>query len=340
MPRTSPRRSGFTLIELLVVIAIIAVLVAILLPAVQQAREAARASQCRNNLKQIGVALHNYHESFSQFPPGQLFSGSPSSANADLDRQTYSLNHTGWTMLLPHLDQGALYNKWNASVASGLALRMGSKPIHGNPAVNNPVTQTRVAVFNCPSEPIVGPAPAVTSGEYTHDRGEVSSYVFNGGYHGEEYPGYWNYTTSTVVLPNGKTVNRIGMFGTNQSARIDDVKDGTSNSVAVGEVTMDKSSTSYRPLWGQGRHVGVFGRVIPDPVPSHVNNCRYRINASWNCDAADDGKPYAWTYSSVHLGGANFVMGDGAVRFIGESIDWITLVSLNFVRDGLPLGDF
>jgi len=332
------KRLGFTLIELLVVIAIIAVLVAILLPAVQQAREAARASQCRNNLKQVGVATHNYHETFGQFPPGQLFSGSPASPT---DGQTYSLNHTGWMLLLPHLDQAGLYNKWDSNIASGPAQRaMTGMPVRGNPALNNAVTQQKLPVLNCPSDPLIGPPPAVASGEYAHDKGEASSYVFGAGYHGEEYQGYWTYLSSTVVLPNGKTVNRIGMFGTNRSARIDEIKDGASNSIAVGEITTDKSSTSYRPLWGQGRHVGVFGRVIPDPTPAHVNNCRYRINAAFNCDTTNDGKPYAWVFSSVHEGGANFTLGDGSVRFIGENIDWITFVSLNFIRDGLPVGEF
>lgn len=93
------------------------------------------------------------------------------------------------------------------------------------------------------------------------------------------------------------------MFGTNRSARLEEVKDGTSNSIAVGEVPLDKSAHQYRPLWGQGRHVGVFGRVILDPTPTHVNNCRYRINAANDCDLANTGKPYAWVFSSTHDGG-------------------------------------
>src|SRR6187402_2949823 len=97
-------RLGFTLIELLVVIAIIAILIALLLPAVQQAREAARRTECKNHLKQAGLALHNYHDVFKQFPPGMVFTGDISAANATADGQTYTLNHTAWMMLMPYID--------------------------------------------------------------------------------------------------------------------------------------------------------------------------------------------------------------------------------------------
>ncbi len=334
------RPRGFTLIELLVVIAIIAVLIALLLPAVQQAREAARRTQCRNNLKQVGLALHNYHDTMNMFPPGVIYSGSPSAANATLDGQAYSLNHTGWTMLLPYFDQAPLFNRWNPNIASGQAQRSGSPAPLGDPTLNFPVTQTPLTMLQCPSEPITGPAPDVTSGEYMSTRGAYTCYIFNGGYQGEEYPSYQRYSSSTVTLPDGRVVNRLGMFGANGSARLRDIIDGTSNSIAVGETTLDKASSSYRPLWGQGRHVGAYGRVIPDPTPSNVNNCRYRINAANNCDSANNGKPYAWVYSSRHVGGAHFVMGDGSVRYLNENMDWINFCLLNFVNDGQPLSEF
>jgi prepilin-type N-terminal cleavage/methylation domain-containing protein len=334
-------RTGFTLIELLVVIAIIAILIALLLPAVQQAREAARRSQCKNNLKQVGLALHNYHDVANQFPPGQVFSGSPTVANATLDRQAYSVNHTGWMLLMPYLDQAPIYNQWNSAVASGPAQRATGTPPHGDWTVNNAVTQLKMTVLNCPSEPLLGPAPPVTAvSEYRHDNGEVSSYIFAAGNYGEDHRVYSVYAASTSTLPNGQVLPRTGMFGNNGAAKIAAITDGTSNSIAVGESMLDKSSTSYRPLWGQGRHVGTFGRVIPEADPGSVNNCRYRINAHNDCATTNIGKPYAWVFSSNHTGGAHFLLGDGSVRFMSENIDWVTFVYLNFIRDGNPVGEF
>ncbi|MCA9018497.1 MAG: DUF1559 domain-containing protein, partial [Planctomycetaceae bacterium] len=112
MPFPTRSRKGFTLIELLVVIAIIAILIALLLPAVQQAREAARRSTCKNNLKQLGLALHNYNETFNVLPYSVSHSGSCVGGSAST-ASTVTLNHRGWLLLLPYLEQSALYNKFN-----------------------------------------------------------------------------------------------------------------------------------------------------------------------------------------------------------------------------------
>jgi prepilin-type N-terminal cleavage/methylation domain-containing protein/prepilin-type processing-associated H-X9-DG protein len=337
--RRSRPSLGFTLIELLVVIAIIAILIALLLPAVQQAREAARRTQCRNNLKQIGLALHNYHDNSKMFPAGLVFPGDLTAANATADGQTFALNHTGWMMLLPFIDQAPMYNLWNPAIASGASQRAGGPTPYGTPASNFQVTQMPLVALACPSEPLSGPAPDVASGEYAATKPATSCYIFAAGYHGEDYRSYPVYASSTVTMPDGRVLNRTGMFGNNSSARMGDITDGTSNSIAVGESTLDKSSSSYRPVWGQGRHVGVYGRVIPDPTPGHVNNCRYRINAHNDCDAANTGKPYAWVFSSRHIGGAHFLMGDGSVRFLSENIDYVGFCLLNFIRDGQVVGD-
>jgi type II secretory pathway pseudopilin PulG len=327
----------------LVVIAIIAVLIALLLPAVQQAREAARRSQCKNNLKQLGIGLHNYEESFKQYPPALINPGDPSAAQATAGGYSYALNHTGFTLLLPFIDQAPLYEQFDFRQASGPSQRAGSPAVLGNPAVNIPHTQIPLAVLTCPSEPILGPAPTVNpTSEYAATLPATTNYVFNGGYFGEEYGSYRNNQTSTMTLQNNILVNRIGMFGTNGAARLSDITDGPSNTIAMGEVRLDKQSTSYRPVWGQGRHVGVLGRVIPDVLngTTPVNNCRYRINARFDCDQANPvGKPYAWTYSSNHAGGAHFLMGDGRVVFLSEAIDWYTFVYLNFIKDKQSVGE-
>jgi prepilin-type N-terminal cleavage/methylation domain-containing protein len=127
------QRRGFTLIELLVVIAIIAVLIALLLPAVQQAREAARRSSCKNNLKQFGLALHNYHEIYNVFPPGAINPGVHSDATRapySVDCATECRNITGYLLLLPQLDQQPLYDQINFSLPLGQAQRSGGGPNH------------------------------------------------------------------------------------------------------------------------------------------------------------------------------------------------------------------
>src|SRR5437899_1311540 len=139
------RRFGFTLIELLVVIAIIAVLVALLLPAVQQAREAARRSQCKNNLKQIGLALHNYHENFNMLPPSAINPGTVGSTSFIPNGGIR--NYTGYLMILPQLDQGPLYNQINFNIATGQA-DWNSQGGGGTQVI---LQNYKAEVFRCPS---------------------------------------------------------------------------------------------------------------------------------------------------------------------------------------------
>ncbi len=123
------RARAFTLIELLVVIAIIAILIALLLPAVQQAREAARRTQCKNNMKQIGLALHNYHDTFNMFPYAN--GGAASTVNSNLTIMTTYRNQTGWVLLLPYFDQAPLFNTLNHSAAMGRWTNGGSRTLAG-----------------------------------------------------------------------------------------------------------------------------------------------------------------------------------------------------------------
>src|SRR6218665_1062715 len=162
----SVRKRGFTLIELLVVIAITAVLVAILLPAVQQAREAARRSQCQNNLKQIGIALHSYHEAFGLFPYATANNAMQFTAATDQVN-----NHSGWPLLLPYLDQGPLYNKFDFTAAERNSLFSGwsttsSGKVMGDPAAitsNQNLSKTILNVLSCPSDAGMMSYPSVTN---------------------------------------------------------------------------------------------------------------------------------------------------------------------------------
>ncbi len=142
------RRRAFTLIELLVVIAIIAILIALLLPAVQQAREAARRSTCKNNMKQIGLALHNYHDTHRVFPYASSHQGRACTTARSI------LNHKGWLMLLPFIDQAPLYNKFNFSIAASTSAVSGTGTVVGVPGTGNEndfVVSREIPVFTCPS---------------------------------------------------------------------------------------------------------------------------------------------------------------------------------------------
>ncbi|MBI5758393.1 MAG: DUF1559 domain-containing protein [Planctomycetales bacterium] len=330
----SRARRAFTLIELLVVIAIIAVLIALLLPAVQQAREAARRTQCRNNLKQIGVALHNYHDRSGMFPPALIMSGRYNTAQYVTDRDPV-LNTTGWVMLLPYLDQQAMYDQYNFSMCSSASNPAAyTRVIPGftcNDTINRPIYNTKLTAMLCSSDPDNG--PAVTSGAgnagdfYSRNGVRRSNYLFSTG-------AYTDYNASY----EGTTANQRGVFGNDGAAKVGDILDGSSNTLAVGEATqLRNTSTSFGPYWGAGVHTCCHGRT---PISATITGCgtpdgkRYgAINWDNNCDGTK--RQYAWQFGSYHVGGAHFVMGDGAVKFINENIDYDSvMVYLARLRDG------
>jgi len=252
------RANGFTLIELLVVIAIIAVLIALLLPAVQQAREAARRTQCRNNMHQLGLALHNYHDTHSCFPPGMV-------------AQAYISAEFGWAwaaMVLPFLDETAVYNACNFSQAA----------CHANTS-NDTARKSTLAQFWCPSDP----SPNYESNYGGHGR---SCYAANQGSCGA-----------------GLTWCTDGIMYRNSRTRIRDVRDGTSQTVIVGEMCL--LETSYR--WGLANAYTSTTRYMNNPI-----NAAYPGNPTY---------PWQTAYGSFHEGGAFFLLADGAVRFLSENID-------------------
>ncbi len=339
-------KRGFTLIELLVVIAIIAILIALLLPAVQQAREAARRSQCKNNLKQIGIALHNYHDIYKLFPPAMINSG-----DAAAPQYNKNLNLTGWTMMLPQLDQAPLSKNYNFNEAGG-PLAVNGYPLAGtgNWQVNLPVTRTILTVLLCPSDP--EPKLQSGTGSYLSQDAAPTSYVFSGGRFAESTANIWSaYTTSLAYFPDnsGNRYRWRTAFGLNGAASIRDIRDGASNTILVGESTMDKYSESYIARWGQGRHVGVFGRVITEKDPANANNSIYKLNArmqnrsdgAWNIASNPNySKTYAWVFASQHAGGAQFVLGDGSARFVSDTINANIWPVLHAIDDGYPVGQY
>tara|TARA_R110002095_G_scaffold39808_4_gene36661 strand:- start:4616 stop:5509 length:894 start_codon:yes stop_codon:yes gene_type:complete len=217
---------GFTLIELLVVIAIIAILIALLLPAVQQAREAARRSTCKNNMKQIGLALHNYHDSHLTFPFGRSNTGFTYTGAGSI--------HMCGTMLLPFLDQAPLYNKLNLEV-------------NWANAANKPFLLTKLSVFLCPSNP--------------QDEGMnyTGSPADNDAWGSHYVPVAHSGKDGNPARDGSSSVgsNKDGMFYLNSKTRFRDVVDGTSNTIAYAETIGDGSGT--HELFGYGAYGGGIG---------------------------------------------------------------------------------
>ena len=369
-PKMSSRRTsrkGFSLIELLVVIAIIGVLVALLLPAVQQIREAARRTQCKNNLKQLGLALANYHETAANtFPPGYVsvtgLRRTPTFAN---------YNGFGWgAMILPQLEQASLYNTFtvssnNPSFDSGLfTLRQGSPilvPSNGN--VNQ-----HLPIFRCPSDvggndcelfgvrlsgsnyPMFGRSNYIgvcgvdpnwtLSGASTYVCSLCSIYAS----YGSAIATIGLYHTTTLYGPTAvpNTVQAPyyrGIFGADSKIGYKDLTDGASNCLLVGEryTPSDQGqgtsdiSTPGDAAWAGTMDVGAIGQsaVLGEAtLPPNL--------------AMSKSSPYPWSsgFGSVHRGGAHFLFCDGSVRFLNDKIDVTTYRMLGCINDGGVIGDF
>jgi prepilin-type processing-associated H-X9-DG protein len=321
------------LIELLVVIAIIAILVALLLPAVQQAREAARRSSCKNNLKQIGLALHNYHEVFNVFPPALINSGRYS-GGAAINGPTK--NTTGWALLLPYIEQSGLYEQMDFKLAIN-----GSNPNAGGPTVdetfNQPFTSTSLETLECPSHSEAGD-------EYTYDPGTNSFYTMREAHRASYLFAAGSFTDYSQNYGYFKSDIRLGAFGNNGATNFAGMQDGTSNCILVGEAWSGRTKTSpvYGP-WGlTGTHTCCHGYVpggsttSVDPVYLNPYQAQWHINAVYT-----PGDPlrrtYAWVFNSGHTGGAQFVMGDGSVQFLSENMEFRTFALLNYIQDGQPV---
>lgn len=302
------RRRGFTLIELLVVIAIIAVLIALLLPAVQQAREAARRSQCKNNLKQMGLALHNYHEIASVFPYGEMAGGGQGGAPNTFMQQN------GLVMLLPSIDQAPLYAMLNFSLPFG-KYNGGSAPVNTIVAPNLLAKSTKLAVFTCPSD---AGAPFINDDPTYYGCG-TSGVSYKTSYHLSV-----NQTHLQPMWANiGRTVRPA--FGGNSDSRMRDFVDGVSNTVMVCESVFECSSGRVSP-WACVQHAGT-GVCLTQGINRFMPNTQTLVN-------------YAYNASSAHVGGCHVLLGDGAVRFISQNINLTTLQNLAYIADGNVVGEF
>jgi len=344
MRRLPGRNRGFTLIELLVVIAIIAVLIGLLIPAVQKVRESAARASCGNNLKQIGLALHQYHDSNTRLPPAKVNSGSYSSTSANYyPNQPYAVyNHTGFTLLLPYIEQGNLYQQYNFNLpASNSCWQVPANTLANYPtgvtgSSNATVVATSIPTYTCPSDTVPAPTDTILSpttavggyyGPYA-STGAHSNYLFSCGTADDYGPIYQPTNTGA------------GMFGLNGAAKFTDVRDGLSNTLMVGESKQRgaPNCSSCGPRWGSGTHTSVTGIAIASDVWTAINYPSCSDAALGGCGSAPTGlqmqQQYAWVFGSWHPGGANFVYGDGSVHFLPNSLPVATLAALATIGGG------
>lgn len=341
------RFSGFTLVELLVVIAIIGILIGLLLPAVQAAREAARRAQCSNNLKQMGVALHNYHDTFKVFPPGKVCNGQVTS-NPQLVNGGIK-NTTGWTLLLPFVEQQSAYDQYDFNVCSSSATdtAFSMANVRGNDTINLAIYSARYSFLECPSHDKAGEELSNqpgTDNSYSMREAKRTSYFFSSG----------RFTDGNSPYNNmlARRLRGLGAFGSDGAARLDDVMDGTSNAIAIGESAGGpghKTNDNWGP-WGlTGTRTCCFGAVADAdsnttvsgalPITVNATNARdYHINSAYQNDS--QGRSFAWTFRSAHPGGAQFVFCDGSAHFLSETMDYLNLVRLAYVADGEVVGEY
>jgi prepilin-type N-terminal cleavage/methylation domain-containing protein/prepilin-type processing-associated H-X9-DG protein len=339
-------RHAFTLIELLVVIAIIGILIALLLPAVQKIREAAARMQCTNNLKQIGLALHNYHDANNSLPPGYVDRNRDPNSTPDNDLGP----GWGWAaLLLPYIEQANVYNQINFNQGAGFG-------------VNVSVCQLPLKIMQCPSDGnqqnvvlwdsnFSTPIATVATGNYVACNGWEE--CFNGA-GGNPQNGF-----GTDGLPGGFGQAGVGAFYRNSKVRFADISDGLSNTIVVGERSSNHAPSTWTgaikgarcPAW-MATTPFTAPNTPPAQAPVGPNGSAYD-NADFDealvlahCNAthlpsADNPFYDPDTFYSIHTArGANFLFGDGSVHFLSSSVNPVTYQALSTIAGGEVSNDW
>jgi Tfp pilus assembly protein PilE len=295
----------------LVVIAIIAILIALLLPAVQQAREAARRSTCKNNLKQIGLALHNYHDTFKMFPPGKVTIGNCCGTQS---RANWAIS------ILPEVDQGPLFERYDSNV------------FNEDPE-NQFVREQAVPVYNCPSDIHAGSMVAPESGPGSGLNYRMSSYRGVGGR--SDGSGWWDNSQASSLNSSWKgALHAIGTLSLSPT-RMRDITDGPSNTLMVGEYhtqTNNRRGTfwaySYTSYNSSDIHPDQPRTLLPD-----YDRC-VAIGGPGGADSCKRG------FGSLHTGGIQFLLCDGSVRFISVNISSNIIGGLATIGGNEVIGEF
>jgi len=377
MVRTIGNRRGFTLVELLVVIAIIGVLVALLLPAVQQAREAARRMQCANNLKQYGVAIHTYHDVWNKLPCSTfVYRGNPPTGGWEYEIPSMQV------VILPQMEQQPLYDKiiWNyGSAAAAVTVdRNGTAspgwivPSRGVWTAVNGITgvhsadRTQVPYAMCPSD------SSPSAGDDLNWNSQQTSYSGSIGWQrmdspdtpcnifyvdGVNFEKMNGYNQAHGNGQNAKELsgvfNRLGVRG---NMNFGAVRDGTSNTIFMGEILSECHDHRQAGWWGMNgldAHAGtpcpinVFTPCAGSTAEAQQKGYPYSgLNGQVNCATGGQGHSgpqqwnLSWGFKSRHPQGCQFVFGDGSVHFISQSVNYQTYQRLGGRRDGQPLGEY
>ncbi len=312
MPYPRPfKATGFTLVELLVVIAIIGVLVGLLLPAVQAAREAARRMQCSNNLKQIGLAMHNYADTHRKFP-ASFYRAWPTTLGG-----TFGTPGWGWgTVILPFMEQTNLFN----------SLNVGQWRADGRIAAIKLLGQTPLSTYRCPSDS--GAAQNANRANFA-----TSNYIaVFGSLYDQAAP-------SAGALVYGSRENAgTGIFSPNSAIRFGDISDGTSNTAMVGEMCYGpngvKDSTGTVRRYNGGVWIGAYDDTLATSnVSTQLSLCGFAAGANVRfrkLNTPDSSN----AFSSAHSGGVQFVFGDGSVRFVSQNTDGMMMDRMADRADG------
>jgi len=331
------RKRGFTLVELLVVIAIIGILIALLLPAVQAAREAARRSDCTNKQKQVMLGLQNYHDGHNALPLAAVW---PGTGNGSSDFRNRNWGATWVTQMLPFIEQAPLHSQYNFSLSS-------------DDPVNNPTVSIELPVLVCPSaSPRSSPAVGPNSRENTYAKGNIAANT--GGRVANQNTGYcgWEDAPAMWAAP-------FCWRNSPRNTRLDDCKDGLSNTVYLSEILTWQDNDDCRGCWGvvggatfskqqrciSGNDAANLPLILTPNARSDLNPDLY--DGSIHCtnpgfyphfcyDRTNDSDNGGHGARSMHPSGVNCALGDGSVRFVTDSVDRIVWFNALTLRGGEP----